>query len=153
LVNVILQFKENKKGATAPLAFYNKKVCFVTKDSVHIPKPGEYWECFLWVEKEKYNLVKTFKKIEPELLESETKRVTQFNEAIEKLKAIQKKEKDFDKVIFSEDNKPYLLSTKPLTYLKEKYKDYIIIKKEDKKKWLRPILTPEDRKEYQKQVL
>jgi len=36
--------------------------------------------------------------------------------------------------------------------LKEKYRDYIIIKK-DNGKWIRPIMTAEDRKEYQRQVI
>ncbi|MBN2421582.1 hypothetical protein JXB41_00015 [Candidatus Woesearchaeota archaeon] len=156
-MNVILRFQKNKKakGKTPlPISFYKKKVCFVTKDSKNIPNPEELWECFVWVEKEKYNLVKPFKKISNENLEQEKKRVDEFNKEIETLNTILKKEKDFQKIIFDKDiNKPYLLSDVPLPELKEKYSDFIIIKKDNGTKWLRPILNAEDRKEYQRQCI
>ncbi len=151
MVNVIVQFKENKKNPEIPIAFYNKKVCFATKDSDPKPKPGEYWECWKWVEKDKYVLLKTFRKIDEANLHAEEKRVEQFNIELTRLESLMK-EGDFEKIIYDEKNKPYLLSTKPLNMLKEKYRDYIIIKK-DNGKWIRPIMTAEDRKEYQRQVI
>ncbi len=154
MVNLILSFIENKKNKdNKPIAFYEKKVCFVTNDSKILPKAGETWECFLWVEKDKFNLVRPFRKIEPDKIEEEKSKVASFNEELQRLEAIAKKEPDFEKVVFDkETNKPYLFSTVPLPKLKERYDDYIIIKKEDGK-WLRPIMNSDDRKYYQRNCI
>ncbi|MBD3203797.1 hypothetical protein GF327_05855 [Candidatus Woesearchaeota archaeon] len=157
MVNLILEFKKNKKSKgnnPRPIAFHNKKVCLVTEDSDILPKPGEIWECFLWVEKDKYNLVKPFKKIDKKDLSEEQKRVKQFNKELKKLEKLVETEDDFKKIVFDkETNKPYLFSGEPMPELKKNYSDYIIIKKSFEEKWLRPILNSEDRKAFQRQVL
>lgn len=152
MVNVLLKFRNNSKDPGSVIAFHDKKVCFITKDSDVKPAHGECWECFMWVEREKYNLVKPFRKIDPEQYETEKLRVDEFNKELAKLNSILKKG-DFDKIVFSENNKPYLLSTKPLDYLKGKYGDHIILKKQNGEKWVRPILSPEDRKEFQRNCI
>lgn len=155
MANIILKFRENKKSSeknSLPIAFYNKKVYFVAADSPKIPKPDETWECFLWVEKPKYTLVKPFRKVDESDIDSEIKRVANFNMELDRMQRYLK-EKDFEKIVFDEKNKPYLKTTLPMPKVIEKYSDFIVIKKDNGEKWLRPIMTAEDRKAYQMQAL
>ncbi|MFW6025721.1 MAG: hypothetical protein ACOCRX_05200, partial [Candidatus Woesearchaeota archaeon] len=117
-MNIILKFKKNKKGKKGEhdsvIAHYNKKVHLITEDSKKIPKPNEYWECFLWAEFDNFNLVKPFKKIEPEEIISEKRRVKEFNKRLKKLEDLLKEHnKYFSKVTYSQENRPYLLSKVP----------------------------------------
>ena len=149
MVNVLLRFVENKRDGK-PIAFMRKKVCFVLSGSEHSPQAGEFWECFLWADRKSFFLVKPFRRIEPENVRDEQKKVDDFNK---ELFLIEKyKNADFTKVVFDpQTNKPYLLGVKSIHELKSKYEDYII-KETDvagkKQVWGRPILSPADRKEW-----
>ncbi len=149
-MNIILKFKKNKKGEgkhDSVIAFYNKKVHLLAKDSKKIPKPKEYWECFLWAEFDNFNLVKPFQKIDPENLIEEKKRVKKFNENLKKLKDLKEEhDKYFIKVTFDENNRPYLLSKVPKMTLRRKFDDWVVLEKEDSI-IARPVLDEKDKKD------
>ena len=151
MVNLLLKFVENKKNPDEPpLAFHNKKVCLIHKQGEVKPKKGEYWECFLWADYKKFALVKPFKKIEEAEVEEAKKRIEQFNKDLDSLEKYKKANPEiFSKMVFDDNNKPYLLSTLPSKKLKEKFPDYIV-KKNGDKILARPILSKEDRAEWQK---
>jgi len=151
MVNVILKFTENRKKKGQMMGFDNKKVHFVCNDSKFSVKEGEIWECFLWSEQSKYNLVKPFKQIDPNNVREEVKRVEQFNKEILLLE--RKIGPEFTKVVFDERNKPYLLSTMTLKQTRDKYPTFIV-KKYKERIYARPIITPDDRVEWREsQVL
>jgi len=145
MVNLILKFTINKTNKDQLVAFDNKKVHFICNDSKESVKPGDIWECFLWTGRDKFNLVKPFKKINPDDLEKEKKRVADFNKEVSTLE--KKVNDDFKKVIFDENNKPYLWSNLTTAKTKEKYPMFIIKKIKDRVA-ARPIMTAEDRVEW-----
>lgn len=151
MVNLLLKFVENKKNPSeAPIAFNNKKACLVHKQADVKPQKGEYWECFLWADYDKFCLVKPFKKIEEKDVDATRKKVEQFNDDLIALEKYKKANSEiFTKIVFDTENKPYLLSSMPSKKLKEKFPDYIVRKVEDKI-LARPILSKEDRAEWQK---
>jgi hypothetical protein len=139
LVNLILKFERNSKsGEDAQLvAFFKKRVNFIHKGSKVDVKSGEYWECFVWDVRDKYNLVKPYRKIDPENLKEDIVRVREFNI---RLSAMEKfLNADFERVIFDEYNNPFLLSKLDLDKTKEKYKDYKVVELDGKVVALPPI--------------
>jgi len=128
MANILLRFEKNKKNPSEqPIAHYRKKVCLIHKQSKDIPKPGEYWECFLWVDYKNFYLVKPFQKISPDSVEEEQKRIDLFNQNVYLLEKIQKENPViFTKVVFDKENQPYLLSSLTAKKLKEQFKDYDI---------------------------
>lgn len=145
MVNLILKFVENKNNKGQLVAFSNKKVHFICKDNDLEVKSGEYWECFLWTERDKYNLVKPYKKIDPVNLKEEEQRVNQFNKEISMLE--NKIGDDFEKVVFDEKNKPFLLSKNTFSKTKDKFPTYVVKKVKDRV-FARPIITSDDRVEW-----
>jgi hypothetical protein len=128
MVNLLLKFNKNKKNPSEPpMSHYKKKICLVHKQSKDKPKPGEYWECFLWVDYKNFYLVKPFRKINADEVEDEQKKIDIFNQHVYLLEKIQKEHEDvFTKVVFDQENKPYLLSNLSAKKLKEKFEDYDI---------------------------
>lgn len=145
MANVILRFSENKKKKGQLIAFSNKKVHFLCNDSPYEVKSGEVWECFLWSSQNGYQLVRPFRKVDPEKMKEEEIRVENFNKEIKTLEG--KINLDFEKIVFDEKNKPFLLSKLTLVKTREKYPTYIVKKVKDKI-FARPILTSEDRIEW-----
>lgn len=145
MVNLILKFTQNKSNKDQLVAFEDKKVHFICNDSKQKVEPGEIWECFLWTTRDKFNLVKPFKKIDEKDFDSEKKRVEQFNKEVFMLE--KKVGEDFKKLIFDENNKPYLWSNLTMAKTQEKYPMYIVKKIKDRVA-ARPIINPEDRIEW-----
>lgn len=151
MVNIILKFGENPKKKGQLISFFKKRVYFLVDSSKNDVKPDEYWECFVWVEKEKYTLVKPFKKIDESLVKEEIERVTEFNDSVRKLDSYIKSNEDFEKMVFDEKNVPYIKTSLRLKQAYEKYENYIV-KKIDDVVVVRPIITAADRSEWQKSI-
>jgi hypothetical protein len=147
-MNIILEFKENKKNKGSVISYYKKKVCFVAKDSKYNPKDNEIWECFLWAEFDKYILVKPFIKINKDALDHELERVKEFNSSLKKLDSYLKTYPEkFERIDYDDKNSPYLVLKTFARTFKEEKPDWII-KLYDSKIFVKPIITTQDKEEW-----
>jgi len=149
LVNLILKFMKNPKRDGKLVSFFRKKICFILQSTTEKVQDNEFWECFLWADRGKFFLVKPFKKIEESKVKEEQARIDAFNQDLLTLERY--KSPDFDKVVFDENNRPFLLANKSRKIIEEKYDDYVV-KIVNKQVWVRPILNEQDRKDYQMQA-
>lgn len=148
MVNIILKFIDNPKKQGQLVAFHKKRIFFIVGGLKTDVKPEEWWECFIWAKKDKFTLVKPFQKVEEDKVNDEIERVTKFNSELTSLEPFVEKDSRFGKIMFDEDNKPYVKVNLRLKEAVEEFDSYIV-KKINDDVVVRPILSPEDRKEWQ----
>ena len=96
-------------------------------------KPGEFWECFIWVKRELedkilYKVV-PFLKIDERNLKGERRRVEDFNRELSSLEKFVGP--DFEKIVFKANNIPFLLSKKSKEELSAKYHGFSFLIEND----------------------
>lgn len=151
MANIILKFVKNPKKTDQLVSFYKKRIFFIIDHEAHEVQPDEYWECFVWSEKPKFTLVKPYRKVDPSQVKEEIERVASFNMQLRKVEGYLKNDPSFEKIIFDEQNRPFIKTSLRLKEAQEKFEQYLV-KKLDDAIVIRPILDSEDRKEWQRLI-